>query len=325
MIEVRATFFGEHGDPARCMRGALRLVVVCILASRVTAGELTSAKSVRAAFLSRGAGARPMSMGEAYTAVADDASAASWNPAGLGQLDSLSAVAMYDHLGDALGMRYVAAAMPVPIGVAGLSLTAMSYGSYDVFNEAGIRTGSKELTDVAGAATWAFERPLWPGSIGWAGVTAEVVHETVGDTLPAGGVGALVLLSEQVTVGAAVQHLGPGKDGGSLPAVARAGGSYLAREWLRVTGDVSNELVQHRTWVAAGTEAMFGTRLALRAGYRHALDNQRISGLTGVTAGIGFRMSGVGVDYAYQPFGELAVSHRFALVYGAASGPGEAR
>src|SRR6185503_1676844 len=107
MIEVRATFFGEHGDPARCMRGAVVRAFLALLISvaPALAGELTSAKSVRAAFLSRGAGARPMSMGEAYTAVADDASAASWNPAGLGQLDSLSAVAMYDHLGDALGMR----------------------------------------------------------------------------------------------------------------------------------------------------------------------------------------------------------------------------
>ncbi len=304
----------------------LRIVLSLLaLAGSAAAGELTAARSVRAAFLSRGAGARPMAMGEAYTAVADDASAGAWNPAGLGQLDALSAVAMYDHLGDSLGMRYVAAANPVGFGVAGVSLTAMSYGSYDVFSDTGVKTGTKDLTDVAGAATWAFERPLWQGGIGWAGVTAELVHEAVGDTLPGAGAGALVMLNEDTTVGLAVQHLGPAKGGASLPAVARLGGSYLPKEWLRVTADASNELVMHRTWLAAGAEATYGTRMALRAGYRHALDNQRISGLTGLTAGIGFRLGGVGVDYAYQPFGELAASHRFALVYGAGSGPGEAR
>ena len=35
-------------------------------------------------FLKLGVGARPVAMGSAYTAVADDANALFWNPAGLG-------------------------------------------------------------------------------------------------------------------------------------------------------------------------------------------------------------------------------------------------
>jgi hypothetical protein len=39
-----------------------------------------------AAFLKIGAGARPAALGDAFTAVADDANAAVWNPAGLARL-----------------------------------------------------------------------------------------------------------------------------------------------------------------------------------------------------------------------------------------------
>jgi len=49
-------------------------------------------------FLRYGVGARALGMGRAFTAVADDASAIYWNPAGLGQLDSWEVTTMYNNL-----------------------------------------------------------------------------------------------------------------------------------------------------------------------------------------------------------------------------------
>ena len=41
-----------------------------------------------------------------------------------------------------------------------------------------------------------------------------------------------------------------------------------------------------------------------------------------LAAGAGFVVGGLGLDYAYQPFGELGMSHRIALRYRASQGAG---
>ena len=69
----------------------LTTVFVCL------AGLLAAQGSVnRGAFNIMGAGARAMGMGGAFTAIADDATAASWNPAGLAQLTKPEASLVYD-------------------------------------------------------------------------------------------------------------------------------------------------------------------------------------------------------------------------------------
>jgi tetratricopeptide (TPR) repeat protein len=56
--------------------------------------------------------------------------------------------------------------------------------------------------------------------------------------------------------------------------------------------------------------------MVLRAGYSWRGENLNVGGMTGLAAGVGFRLGRLGLDYAYQPFGDLATSHRIALVYG---------
>lgn len=73
----------------RALRGALLAVLPgclgAVLQAQVPMGLLISQQS-RTAFTIQGAGARAEGIGGAFTAVADDATAVSFNPAGLGQL-----------------------------------------------------------------------------------------------------------------------------------------------------------------------------------------------------------------------------------------------
>ena len=50
-------------------------------------------------FLTIGIGARAVGMGEAYTALADDADATAWNPAGLALLNGSSRIALKKYTG----------------------------------------------------------------------------------------------------------------------------------------------------------------------------------------------------------------------------------
>jgi len=55
--------------------------------------------------------------------------------------------------------------------------------------------------------------------------------------------------------------------------------------------------------------------VVLRLGYRWEGRDQVQEGIRGVSAGAGFKLGDFAVDYAYQPFGDLATSHRISVEY----------
>jgi len=306
------------------VRAAAVLLAAVLLAGPAARGSVledavrTSASEARAAFVSVGGGARPVGMGEAFVAVADDASAVTWNPGGLGQIRDLRAVASHDLAGADVGISYGAFAIPVGPGTIGVGLTALMFGSYDLRSDDGTKLGTDSITDIAGTLSYGFANPGWLGGAGWTGAGIEAVQESAGGMLVGVSLGGLYPAGESFTLGWAVQHLGPAKDGFSLPAVVKAGGAWRASALTRVALDAGYPLVSRQPTVAAGVEVSPHRAVALRAGYRWRGTQSGLSGLTGLTAGLGVRLGNLGVDYAYQPFGDLAVSHRFAIVWGVA-------
>lgn len=275
----------------------------------------TREAGVRAAFLDRPAGARGVGMGEAYTASADDATALSWNPGALAWIGSPTATAAYDHLGPDLGQAYLAAAMPVGLGVAAVGLLQMSYGSYEKFDAAGNRIGSGGLSDLAVSAGWGIGHPVGGDRYGGTGVSVEVVREAAGlGTDLAFGAGGRYPVGDTVDAGIAVNHVGVSRNGKSLPGVTRAGAGWNATPWLRVAAECAYAFASRRVLPAAGLEAFPHPLVAFRAGYKYP-DRFSADGVAGVTAGLGFRFAGFELDYAYQPFGGVLTSHRIALAY----------
>jgi Tfp pilus assembly protein PilF len=302
---------------------ALRLLAPVLLALAVpgaAAGStLESADfpgSHRGAFLTRGLGARAAGMAEAFTAVANDASAVMWNPGGTGCLQVPEAVAMYDSLGQGIMATNAAGTMPMGNGVAGLGLAMLSSGSFETRDETGARMGTASATDVAITATYAWANPPWLGLGGWWGGGVDYVRESAGGAMFGGSLGAVATITPEITGGLAILHIGPARDGFSLPAMVKGGCAYTYGHLGTGAVDLGYDISTRLPWVALGAEWTPTPIAMLRLGYKLKLADQGLNGLNGLTAGLGVRWSQLGLDYAYQPFGDLTTSHRIAFVYG---------
>ncbi len=102
----------------------------------VTAQEVSKTGTTAAKFLSIGIGARANAMGGAFTAVANDASAMYWNPAGIAPLQKYEALFTYTKLFADINLNYFGAVIPVgELGVIGFNVTAVNIGEMDVTTE----------------------------------------------------------------------------------------------------------------------------------------------------------------------------------------------
>jgi len=83
-------------------------------------------------FLSWGAGARALAMGKAFVAIADDATATYWNPAGLTQLERKEFDGLYAKLWYDTTYSFISYAHPTTkLGVFGISLTSLSSEKFE--------------------------------------------------------------------------------------------------------------------------------------------------------------------------------------------------
>jgi hypothetical protein len=94
------------------------------------------------AVLKAGVGARPLGMGSAFTAIADNVDAPYWNPAGLSQIKNYEISAMQTKLSTDADHYYISYVMPFLSGGLGLSWIQIGMGSItqttsttDAFNE----------------------------------------------------------------------------------------------------------------------------------------------------------------------------------------------
>ena len=65
--------------------------------------------------------------------------------------------------------------------------------------------------------------------------------------------------------------------------------------------------------VDIGAEVTPRKIFAIRMGYRYALKNPDLGGLSNFSAGIGLRFSALSLDYGFVPLGDLGMTHRISL------------
>lgn len=273
------------------------------------------------AFLEIPAGARAAAMGGAYSAVATGAEAAFWNPAGLAAFKGTQFTATHTETYENLRHEHVAIAGRLWGGGLAGSVRALYTEPIEERDDFGNLVGTFGSHDLEFLAGYGWQ----PSSALSLGFTGQFVRERIADlgatTWAVGGGAVWVPASlAGLRASAGVHNLGSaghfmfGDVQGQpvpLPTAVHGGLSYKRQAFQNLSALVSLEgrATRGRTMLyAVGGELDSPVGAALRFGYRANDD------VASWSAGVGWRTSVIGVDYAYVPSKlDLDATHRFTL------------
>lgn len=299
-------------------------IALCIV-SGVSYGASTGA-----AFLKIGVGARPIGMGGAFVAVADDANAVFWNPAGLSKLNNKQISAMHTEWISDVIYDYVGYVTPLGNNAIGISAVYLSSGYMEKRDSSGDVSGSFSAYDASVALSYARKF----NSVMSLGVNVKLLQQKIGNDVANGvaiDIGQIYNTAiNNLNIGLAVQNIGPDmkfiEEPYSLPLTVLVGAGYRILGGLTLGMDVKHQVIDNRTSLSFGTEYLLVNSLALRAGYLMKLlksdsdvgetpgVNNDLGRLTGIGAGLGFRLGTTSVDYAFVPYGDLGNTHRISFL-----------
>jgi hypothetical protein len=308
------------------MRRFLLAVLLTLPAAAAAAPGETAA-----AFLLIAPGARQAALGGAFSAAADDALAAYYDPAGLGFLErSEVAAGRESRFG---GLRYDYAALAVPLlafgdaparrnaaGVLAVSLYSLSASGIERrgLTETDAPTGSFGAVDRAYALSYAYAPG---GGEGLAlGGSLKRVSSSLDSARASASTADLGALYKAPRWSAAaggrnlMGALGLGSVKDPLPRVLYAGAALRPAGGLRLSVELSlprdggNSLAAGAEWTRDFTKELAG---ALRAG----VDSSRreLGALAPLSLGGGVRWGAVGFDLAWRPGGLLGDGFSYSL------------
>ncbi len=269
-----------------------------------------------ASFLELPVGARAVALGGAGTAMAADATAIYWNPAGIAVLEKRDAVFTHAELADSTRLDYGGYAHPAMGGAIGAAFTYLSHGNLSGRDAAGRPTGNFGASDAALA--FGYARKHDAGSLG---ATVKYLRSHIAEA-EAQGLAADVGFSRVIgdfTAAAAVRNLGPGlryRDQTNDLPLATAAGLSWKRDALRLGLDYEYRPRVGQNDAGFGAEWTARPGVALRGGYstKGAVGGgSSLDAAKGLAFGLGVEFGALRVDYAIKPMGELGRAHRFDL------------
>ena len=266
------------------------------------------------AFDDRYPSARSAGMGNAFTAVANDAWAAFYNPAGLAQLGQYQAGIGYQR---PFGLSFFnsvfgSAVMPLPGDYGTISVSIESFGvkykGTTLSNEttAMLSHGFYLLNDIHTSLSIGYNLKFYHMSLGTSVEGAELGSGgTVGMD-----VGVMASIYKRTYLGLFVYNINNPRLGvetsEDLPRRVVVGAAY--RPYTGLTTSISvDQSLGAEMQVEAGFEFQLVEMLALRLGAS--------SNPNRITAGLGLNFENFQLDYAFRSHPVLAETHMFSLLY----------
>jgi hypothetical protein len=268
--------------------------------------------------------ARSAAMGSAFVGIADDASALVDNPAGLAYLSQAQVLTNSNLWLVDTYQETLLLGIPNSPGWGGWAFAGsfLDFGTFQGRDATGTLAPNYSADLLILKAGWGLEifKGLSLGA-GLQGAETNLVGESSWVFAP--DLGILFKPNERLRLGAAFDDIEVNPSPGTAGTVFHLGASLeipldpTSRLLTALTGTLDPSTFNG---LEAGMEYGLQKALFLRAGYQMPLEDTGVSGLTGFTAGVGFEFSGLKLDYAYLPYGELGASHRLSLGYWFGSG-----
>ena len=272
-------------------------------------------------FLTLGSGSRLAALGGAGIAVVDDSTSLYWNPGAMTSVPKQSAELMHASYLESTSYNEGSYVRNFGrMGAFGVNLNYFSSGDIAQKDIGGNDNGTFSPNDMSLSAGYA--KVLGPVSVGGSAKYIKTTILNSASTLAVDlGVQSKPLMRDRLRLAAtATNLLGSLKydtEKEDLPQEFRVGAGYCATSRVNLVldgafpksgdayfgGGVEYKQTWGENWALAG-----------RAGYstRTAGD---VSGMTGVTFGLGISRGSLGFDYALVPQGDLGMSHWMTLVY----------
>ena len=330
------------------------LIITCIFLNLVqgqTEGNVSKVGTTAAPFLEIEVGPRALGMGGAFVAIANDATAIYWNPAGLSRISKTEAALIHTNWLVGTNFDFVGVVLPMgSLGSIAINVTSFSTDEMEVRTvQMPEGTGEKfSYGDLSAGLSYA-KNLTDRFSIG---VNAKYISQRIWHMKATGvafDIGTLFRTQfNDMMIGMSISNFGAslkmkGKDvfinydeapqfGGSndripaykltdkfpLPLLFRVGVAMdilkSNRNQLTIAIDAAHPN-DNTEYINLGMEYNFRNQVALRFGYKNlfTLDTEE-----GFTAGVGTKLKLAGrvalkIDYAYQDFGRLENVQRFSL------------
>ena len=330
------------------------LFITCLLLNLLqgqTESNISKVGTTAAPFLEIEVGSRAIGMGGAFVAIANDATAIYWNPAGLSRISKIEATLIhtnwlvgssFDFVGVVLPLGYFGS---IAINVTSFSIDEMVVrtvqrpeGTGEKFSVGDLSAGlsyAKNLTDrfSIGVNAKYISQRIWHMKATGVAFDIGTLFKTqfndmiigmsisnFGASLKMEGKDVFVNYDEAPQFGGSNDRIPAYKltDKFPLPLLFRVG---LAMDILNTNNSKLTIAIDaahpnnNTEYVNLGMEYVFRSQVALRLGYKNlfTLDSEE-----GFTAGVGTKLKLAGgvalkIDYAYQELGRLENAQRFSL------------
>ncbi len=326
---------GKRFDNSKRASQTTFAIILCFLLfafnTKLTAAGFDSASvgTNTAQFLKIAVGARATGMGEAYTAMANNADAIFWNTAGLIRIKNQSVVMMHMPYLAGMSYDYVAYAQNAgDVGAWGFSIQYLNAGSIKKTDSSGIATGSFTPYDVALTVGFASNITGYnkdPEQRFVLGANGKLIRSSIigSDTTVSAdmGISFPYLFDNRFRMALVLQNIMGSlrfdKYDYPVPMIFRFGTATEVSKHFTVTADITAPKDNY-AYLSMGNEIKINftdtTTLFLRSGFntRAIFD---FEGFRNVTLGTGISYKEYSLDYAFSPYGDFGNVHRISAAF----------